>query len=122
MGLWIHAAQAAALLRAGVEPEDVSWDDRLIYEKRTVGQSKLSLERQGDVKAGDSGWFLGLFGAPDAVGAEGLVSVRTFQLPQVWPAVMRMLPMPTGTILIMDGHTIERVIAPDRQTLIHGPY
>lgn len=68
-----------------MEPENVSWDDRLIYEKRTVGQSKLSLERQGDVKAGDSGWFLGLFGAPDAVGAEGLVSVRTFQLPRCGP-------------------------------------
>lgn len=122
LALWIHAGQAATLLKANVDPADCRFDDRLIFERRAMGASKVFLQRQAGVKPGDSGWFLGQFGASEPVGAEGLVSVFTYQMAQVRPSVMKVLGLPHGSVVLMTDNVIDRVIGPDRTTLIDGPY
>lgn len=122
LALWIHAGQAATLLTAGIDPAECRFDDRLIFERRAMGASKVFLERQSGVKPGDSGWFLGLFGATEPVGADGLVSVFTYQMARVRPSVMKVLGLPHGSIVLMTDNVIDRVIGPDRTTLITGPF
>lgn len=122
LGLWVQAGQAATLLKAGAEPQDCSYDDRLIYHRDALAAERIYLQRQGDTHPGDSGWYVGPLPPTTDPSTDNLVSVATFQVTTVWPELMKLLMLPAGTMAVATGHTIDHVVDADNRVLIQGPY
>jgi hypothetical protein len=109
--LAIQVQMVQFALRVGVEPEDVTFQDKVVLAKHSLAEDRLYLVRGAHSEAHDSGWYCG---RRDAPGDETeLEALWVYQVLRQRPALAPVLALPVGYLVLVHGNTIEAVADPD---------
>jgi len=108
--LKIQAHQISFAERVGVEPEVVSFQDKIVLSRGCLQEHEIYLERSAHDRVGDSGWYIG---SRDSASAQPeLEAIRVFQLLRQRQELLPALILPTGYMVVVSGNKIEVVVDP----------
>lgn len=114
LSLAVVFRQLAFVRLLGLEPQEVSFKDTLIYVPKNIRDRKLCMERSEKTQAGDSGWYVG----PVDAAQSDMVSRYTCELVHVRPSMLDALLLPEGSLVTWDGDEIESVFPPGAETSV----
>lgn len=117
--LWIDTWQVETCHRAGVDPTECRWDQRMTVERNALRAPDVILERRAPTGPESSGWHLRV------AGSEGMgekVELETHEVVALRRQLAPFLRLPPGVTVVASARTIERVIGPDGAVMIAGPY
>jgi hypothetical protein len=104
--------------RAGVEPEDVTFQDKVVLAKHSLSAEQLYLERCEHTEAHDSGWYISRRDALDQ--DTEFEALWVYQVLRQRPVLASVLALPVGYLVLVDGNTIEAVADPDNNEVWHA--
>lgn len=108
---------------AGVDPEDVAWDDRVICINGWDEADLIQLTREADHRAGDSGWFVDTSppASRDEPIADELTAIPMWRMLQLRPAVARAFSLPSTALALVKGDHIATIFdTATRESLFQG--
>lgn len=113
-----HTAQTA-----GVDPEDVSWDERVFCINGWDKAEMLQLVRTDDRDVNSSGWFVDTSppASTDEPEADEMVAIPMWKMLQLRPAIARALSLRSTTVTLVKGdHIVAIFDNATRQSLFQG--
>jgi len=108
---------------AGITPEDVRWDDRVICIDGWDEADQIQLTRETERRAGDSGWLVDASppASRDEPSADELTAIPVWRMLQLRPAVARAFSLPSTTATLVKGDHITAIFdIATRQSLFQG--
>lgn len=108
---------------AGVTPEDIRWDDRVICIDGWDEADQIQLTRETERRAGDSGWLVDASppASRDEPSADELTAIPVWRMLQLRPAVARAFSLPSTTATLVKGdHIVAIFDTATRQSLFQG--
>ncbi|WP_105566198.1 hypothetical protein [Microbacterium halophytorum] len=111
LAIWMMVSLMHTTQTAGVEPEDVAWDDRVICIDGWDTADLIQLTREAEHRVGDSGWLVDT-SPPASRGepaADDLTAIPVWRMLQLRPAVARALSLPSTTVTLVKGDQITAI-------------
>jgi hypothetical protein len=95
--------------RAGAQPVQISFQDKIVLTKGCLEHDAICLQR-GEVhpEKGDSGWFIGPQG--DRAESPELEAIYAYELVSRRPKLAAALALPSGYMVMASGENIQTVI------------
>lgn len=117
--LAVFQGQLNALRRAGRHPVvDVSFQDTLIMRWTALKAPVLYLQRLTSSRPPDSGWYLGPLGEPRSDAPKDYTRIYTYQLLEICPQGLALLPFPPGTLAVFDHGQLVEAVDGENQKLL----
>ena len=117
--LELFGGQMSALRRAGRPPVvDVSFQDTLVVRWSALQAPLVYLQRLTAVRPPDSGWYLGPLGEPRSDDPKDYTRLYTYQLLDICPQGLSLLPFPPGTLAVFDHGTLVEAVDGENQKLL----
>jgi hypothetical protein len=109
--LEVIADQVAVLRRENCEGLDARFDQYVLAGPGAVEAADIFLTRRDPVSKEDSGWFLGdMTQIESGSKEEELQAVRVFELLRRRRAVSKVLALPPGYAVVMQGNAIDTIL------------
>ena len=109
--LEVIADQVAVLRRENCEGLDARFDQFVLGGPGAVEAADIFLTRRDPVSEDDSGWFLGdMAKLESASKEEEIQAVRVFELLRRRRSVLKVLALPPGYAVVMQGNAIENIM------------
>jgi len=107
--LTVIAQQNDAIEKLGVEPTEVSFQEKVVAATGSLTADHIYLERsEPDPEDADSGWFIGF--ADEGKDNSELEAIYVYQLLGTRPELLQMLTLPEGWMVVFDGDEVEAVL------------
>lgn len=111
LAIWMMVSLMAAPKAAGVEPQDISWDDDVICVIGWEQHDRLQLSRIATTTPKDSDWFIDALPSLKAeLTVDDMVRLPAWQILRTRRAAARALALPTTVKAIVVGDRIEAVV------------
>ena len=104
-----RAAIDEALRDIASAPTPVGPDEKIVLAGQAWRHARVYLERIAEPAAGDSGWYLG---PADGAEPDGCEAVRVGDLLTHRPDLARVLALPAGFLVVLDGPDVVAVLDP----------
>lgn len=119
LALEVFQGQLTALRRAGRPPVvDVSFQDTMVVRWKGLQSPLLYLQRLTVSHPPDSGWYLAPLGEPRSDDPKDYVRIYTYQLLDICPQGLSLLPFPPGTLAVFDRGTLVEAVDGENQKLL----
>ena len=133
--LFLMMKQLLLVKQYQLEPASCRFDDKIILTKGALDNQYISLDRNGDAKPGESGWFIqGLrfengvprpilpagFEGVDPLPAEAYESIYAWQLLQKRPSAAEALLLPYNYCAILNWDELQEILTDQNERLIGG--
>ena len=121
--IWMMVSLMHTAQTAGVDPEDVSWDERVFCINGWDKAEMLQLVRTDDRDVNSSGWFVDTSppASTDEPEADEMVAIPVWRMLQLRPAVARAFSLPSTTVTLVKGdHIVAIFDIATRQSLFQG--
>lgn len=119
LALKVFQGQLTALRRAGRPPVvDVSFQDTMVVRWKGLQAPLLYLQRLTPSHPPDSGWYLGPLGEPRSDDPKDYVRIYTYQLLDICPQGLSLLPFPPGTLAVFDHGALVEAVDGENQKLL----
>lgn len=102
--LAIVADQAAFAEQLGVARQPTAFDDVIAVAPGSLGVHRIFAERRA------SGWVVGTRDGTDEPPADDWIHLHVFELLALRPALLRVLSLPLGYLVALEGDVIETVL------------
>jgi len=103
----INPAHLEAIAAIDAERTGVSGDDKIVVAKADGHHGRIYLERTGPCDRGDCGWYIGIADETEPGGYQGM---RVADLLELRPDLERILTLPVGYLVVLDGGSVEAVV------------
>lgn len=122
LALGIQFQQLDILKQYKLVGEDVRFDDKIVVAKNALDKPHISLQRFTDL--GKSGWCVDALsfdenGKAVFEKAEGYESYYAYQLLNIRPALIKILPLPYNYIVVFKDDDIVEILNEQNQSLIN---
>lgn len=113
ISLGVLTEQVAVLHKVGESGFDICFSDYLISAQGALHARRIYLQRKQPMHE-DSGWYIGDVEHPElAHDKEQLLSLRMFELWKLLPSALRVLALPPGFLVVMEGDEIKSIVDPE---------
>lgn len=117
--LEVFDGQMSALRRTGRTPVvDVSFQDTLVVRWSALQSSLVYLQRLTPSRPPYSGWYLGTLGEPRSEDPKDYTRLYTYQLLDICPQGLALMPFPPGTLAVFDHGALVEAVDGDNQKLL----
>lgn len=110
--------QISLLNSLSLKPEPAHFNKKLVMVKGCLQLLRIYLEREKTSRDDDSGWYIGDEKRPEAREKKSeLEGIYVYELLKLRPAVMKVLALPPGYLVTMEGDEPESIFDPDGKDL-----
>ncbi len=118
LSLRIFDGQAEILNRAKAEALTTSFQDTMLIKRTAMTAPAVYLQRLEPTGEGDSGWYMGVIGEEGSDDPGDYTRIYTYQLLSFCEAALMLMPLPLGTIALLEGGQLVEVVDENNQKLI----
>ena len=118
--LRVLVAQTALLRTVGLEGDTVPYDGRVLIARGVLEEPAIYMERKPPVDSRDSGWYVGPTADRGELGVDDLELVYVHDLLRLRPALLALLPLPVGTLAVLDTERVTAIFDANGNALLGG--
>ena len=98
LALWVQLEQTHFLRKIRVDGITVRFNDKILLEENIFDQQRFYLQRTGNTKLGNSGWYIG----PIEGEYTKLCAIYAYELLKIRPEIIQVLALPYDYMVIFE--------------------